>query len=84
MGLGLKYIQSRVAEHKQQEVKDYNTQPCKLFQLMSPEQLQALFDNMVGAMGDAPERDQAAPYRQLHKRQPLPMVRVWQKCLVLQ
>ncbi|RZJ94836.1 MAG: catalase, partial [Novosphingobium sp.] len=34
---------------------DYFTQPRKLFQLMSPAQQQALFDNTAGAMGDAPD-----------------------------
>ncbi|MCW6530765.1 catalase [Sphingomonas sp. MMSM20] len=34
---------------------DYFTQPRKLFQQMSPEQQQALFDNTARAMGDAPD-----------------------------
>ncbi|MCK9541910.1 MAG: catalase [Novosphingobium sp.] len=34
---------------------DYFTQPRKLFQQMSPQQQQALFDNTARAMGDAPD-----------------------------
>jgi catalase len=34
---------------------DYFSQPRALFQLMTPEQQQALFDNTARAMGDAPE-----------------------------
>lgn len=34
---------------------DYFTQPRKLFQQMSPEQQQVLFENTAGAMGDAPD-----------------------------
>ncbi len=34
---------------------DYYTQPRKLFQLMTPEQKEALFSNTARAMGDAPE-----------------------------
>ncbi|HQW54034.1 MAG TPA: catalase-related domain-containing protein, partial [Acinetobacter sp.] len=32
---------------------DYFSQPRALFELMKPEQQQALFDNTAGAMGDA-------------------------------
>ncbi len=34
---------------------DYYTQPGKLFNLMTPEQQQVLFENTARAMGDAPE-----------------------------
>jgi catalase len=45
-----------VADHwNHREDDDYYTQPRKLFQLMSPEQQQTLFDNTARAMGDAPK-----------------------------
>ncbi|MCK7489920.1 MAG: catalase, partial [Anaerotruncus sp.] len=44
---------------------DYYTQPGKLFRLMSPAQQQVLFENTARAMGDAPQRDQDPPHRQL-------------------
>ncbi len=39
--------------HRQDE--DYYSQPAKLFNLMTPEQQQVLFENTARAMGDAPE-----------------------------
>lgn len=45
-----------VADHwNHRDDDDYYTQPRKLFQLMSPEQQQTLFDNTARAMGDAPK-----------------------------
>ncbi len=44
------------ADHwNHREDNDYFSQPAKLFQLMSAEQQQALFDNTARAMGDAPK-----------------------------
>ncbi|XPV77884.1 MAG: catalase [Desulfovibrio sp.] len=40
-------------DHREDD--DYYSQPAKLFQLMSAEQQQVLFDNTARAMGDAPE-----------------------------
>ncbi len=44
------------ADHwNHREDEDYYSQPAKLFQLMSSEQQQVLFDNTARAMGDAPD-----------------------------
>ncbi len=44
------------ADHwNHREDEDYYSQPGKLFQLMSPDEQQALFGNTARAMGDAPQ-----------------------------
>ena len=44
------------ADHwNHREDEDYFSQPARLFQLMSSEQQQVLFDNTARAMGDAPD-----------------------------
>jgi catalase len=47
---------SGAADHwnAREDDDDYYTQPGKLFDLMSPEQQQVLFENTARAMGDAP------------------------------
>ncbi len=45
------------ADHwNHREDEDYYSQPGKLFQLMSPEQQQVLFENTARALGDAPDK----------------------------
>ena len=49
---------------------NYFEQPRKLFQLMTPEQQQALFDNTGRAMGDAPEFVKFRHIRNCHAADP--------------
>jgi catalase len=48
---------SGAADHwnAREDDDDYYTQPGKLFNLMSPEQKQVLFENTARNMGDAPD-----------------------------
>ena len=59
------------ADHWNHRVdEDYYSQPRALFQLMTPEQQQALFDNTARAISGASSASQGAPYRQLHPVRP--------------
>jgi len=53
-----------------QDDANYFEQPRKLFQLMTPEQQQALFDNTGRAMGDAPEFVKFRHIRNCHAADP--------------
>jgi catalase len=59
------------ADHwSHREDDDYYSQPRALFQLMSPAQKQALFENTARAMGDAPEEIKLRHIRNCMKADP--------------